>query len=84
MVELVIDWYTKNQPDKWQLIIAKFIENMGRKDAIQYDNTDNFINDIGFPTHARIFLIDRIHHTSSYHCISYNMIYNIINNICER
>ncbi|KAG5319919.1 PEB3 protein, partial [Acromyrmex heyeri] len=27
----VIDWYMKNDPDKWQLVVAKSIEDMKKK-----------------------------------------------------
>lgn len=27
-VKMIIDWYTKNQPDKWKLIVAKIEEDM--------------------------------------------------------
>ncbi|XP_012063051.1 PREDICTED: ejaculatory bulb-specific protein 3-like [Atta cephalotes] len=31
MFAAVIDWYMKNEPQKWQLIIVKVIENMKKK-----------------------------------------------------
>jgi len=30
---VVVDWYEKNDPERWQLIVAKTIEDMKKKNA---------------------------------------------------
>ncbi|XP_020289357.1 ejaculatory bulb-specific protein 3-like [Pseudomyrmex gracilis] len=31
LLEIMIDWYTKNEPDKWQAFVAKTIEDLRKK-----------------------------------------------------
>ncbi|KYM98241.1 PREDICTED: ejaculatory bulb-specific protein 3-like [Cyphomyrmex costatus] len=31
MFSTIIDWYKKNEPDKWQLVVAKTVEDMKKK-----------------------------------------------------
>ncbi|XP_070168928.1 ejaculatory bulb-specific protein 3-like [Polyergus mexicanus] len=35
MLDLVVDWYTKNKPDQWQKMIKKSLEDMKKKNAGQ-------------------------------------------------
>ncbi|KAL6261562.1 hypothetical protein P5V15_006649 [Pogonomyrmex californicus] len=33
MLNLIVDWYTKNKPDEWEALVAKSLEDMKKKNA---------------------------------------------------
>lgn len=35
MMEFIVDWYTKNQPEQWQVLVEKSIEDLKKKNAGQ-------------------------------------------------
>lgn len=35
ILDTLVDWYTQNKPDKWQMIIEKSLEDMKKKNAGQ-------------------------------------------------
>ncbi|XP_070169011.1 ejaculatory bulb-specific protein 3-like [Polyergus mexicanus] len=35
MLNIIVDWYTKNEPEQWQKFVKKTLENMKKKDADQ-------------------------------------------------
>jgi len=35
MMDVIVDWYTKNRPEQWQAIIAKTIEDLKKQNAGQ-------------------------------------------------
>ncbi|XP_011866176.1 PREDICTED: ejaculatory bulb-specific protein 3-like [Vollenhovia emeryi] len=34
-MNMIVEWYTKNQPDQWEVIVAKTIEDLKKKNAGQ-------------------------------------------------
>ncbi|XP_018394089.1 PREDICTED: ejaculatory bulb-specific protein 3-like [Cyphomyrmex costatus] len=33
IMDAIVDWYTKNRPDQWEIFVAKTIENLKKKNA---------------------------------------------------
>jgi len=34
-MDFIVDWYTKNEPVKWEALVAKFLEDLKKKNADQ-------------------------------------------------
>jgi len=32
-LDLIVDWYTKNKPEQWKVLVAKSIEDLKKKNA---------------------------------------------------